>query len=44
VTTEANIWYASYGVSDRLNVIATVPYIWTEASQGVLHGSRGFQV
>jgi hypothetical protein len=43
VTTEANIWYANYGVTDRLNVIAMVPYVWTEASQGVLHGSRGFQ-
>ena len=43
VTTKTNAWYANYGVTDRLNVIAMVPYIWTEASQGVLHGSQGFQ-
>ena len=43
VTTETNVWYANYGVTDRLNVIAMVPYVWTEASQGVLHGSQGFQ-
>ena len=43
VTTQASIWYANYGVTDRLNVIAMVPYIWTNASQGVLHGSQGFQ-
>ena len=43
VTTKTNVWYANYGVTDRLNVIAMVPYIWTEASQGVLHGSQGFQ-
>jgi hypothetical protein len=43
VTTQTNVWYANYGVTDRLNVIAMLPYIWTEASQGVLHGSQGFQ-
>ena len=43
VTTQTNVWYANYGITDRLNVIAMVPYIWTEASQGVLHGSQGFQ-
>jgi hypothetical protein len=43
VTTQTNVWYANYGVTDRLNVIAMVPYIWTEASRGVLHGSQGFQ-
>jgi hypothetical protein len=43
VTTQTNLWYGNDGVTDRLNVIAMVPYIWTEASQGVLHGSQGFQ-
>ena len=43
VTTQTNIWSANYGVTDRLNVIATVPYVWTRASQGVLHGMNGFQ-
>jgi len=43
VTTQTNVWYANYGITDRLNVIAMVPYIWTEASQGVLHGMNGVQ-
>ena len=30
-------------MTDRLNVIATLPYVWTNASQGVLHGMSGFQ-
>jgi Putative MetA-pathway of phenol degradation len=43
VRTQTNVWYGDYGVTDRLNVIAMVPYVWTDASQGVLHGSQGFQ-
>ena len=43
VTTQVNTWYANYGITDRLNVIGAVPYVWTHASQGVLHGIDGFQ-
>ena len=43
ITTESNVWTANYGLADRLNVIAMVPYVWTNASQGVLHGIQGFQ-
>ena len=43
VTTQTNVWYANYGVTDRLNVIGMVPYVWTKASQGVLHGTQGLQ-
>ena len=43
VTTRTNGWYANYGLTDRFNVMGTVPYIWTRASQGILHGSQGFQ-
>lgn len=43
VTTQTNTWYADYGVTNRLDVIASVPYIWTHASQGVLHDMNGFQ-
>ena len=43
ITTQANIWYANYGLTNRLNVIGAVPYVWTQASQGVLHGIDGFQ-
>lgn len=43
VTTQAVTWTGNYGITDRLNVIALVPYVWTGASQGVLHGMSGFQ-
>ncbi len=43
LTTRTNSWFGNYGISDRLNVIGTVPYVWTRASQGVLHGMQGVQ-
>ena len=43
ITTEVNTITANYGVFDRFNVIGMVPYVWTRASQGVLHGINGFQ-
>lgn len=43
ITTQANVWSANYALHDRLNVIGMVPYVWTRASQGVLHGIDGFQ-
>lgn len=43
ITTQVNTWYANYGLTDRLNVISGVPYVWTRASNGVLHGIDGLQ-
>ena len=43
VTTESVSAAANYGITNRLNIIADVPYVWTNASQGVLHGQSGFQ-
>jgi hypothetical protein len=43
LTTQTNVWFANYGITDRLNVIAMVPYVRTDASQGVLLGMKGFQ-
>ncbi len=43
LTTQQVSWVGAYGVSDRLNLIAMLPYVWTEASQGVLHGMQGLQ-
>ena len=43
ITTKTNVFTANYGLFDRFNVIGTVPYVWTNASQGVLHGIQGFQ-
>jgi hypothetical protein len=43
VTTQTDTYSADYGVTNRLNVFALVPYVWTDASQGVLHGMQGYQ-
>jgi hypothetical protein len=43
ITTQSVTWAGVYGVTDRLNVIAMLPFVWTGASQGVLHGVRGLQ-
>ena len=43
VTTQSVTWMAAYGVTDRLSVMAMVPYVWTHATQGPLHGMRGLQ-
>lgn len=43
VTTQTMDFTANYGVFSRIDVIGTVPYVWTQASQGVLHGQEGFQ-
>src|SRR5262245_26477518 len=43
ITTETNAWWANYGLSQSVNIIAQVPYISTNASQGILHGIQGIQ-
>ena len=43
LTTQTNTGSPTTALVDRLNVIAMVPYVWTRASQGVLHGIQGFQ-
>lgn len=43
VSTQSVTWMAGYGVTDRLSVIAMVPYVRTHATQGPLHGMQGLQ-
>jgi hypothetical protein len=43
LTTQTMITVLGYGVSERLSVMATLPYVWTHASQGPLHGMDGVQ-
>jgi hypothetical protein len=43
VTTESVNWMGTYGITDNLNVIAMVPYVWTQASGGTLSGQKGLQ-
>ena len=42
LTTQSVTMVAGYSVTDRLGLVASVPYIWTHASQGVLHDLSGF--
>jgi len=43
VTTRSVTWIGGYGITDRLGVMATLPYVWTHASQGVLSDASGLQ-
>lgn len=43
VTTQSLSLVSSYGVTDRLNVMAAVPYIWSHVSEGVLSDMSGVQ-
>lgn len=43
LTTESVTWVAGYAVTDRLGLMASLPYIRTHASQGVLHDLSGRQ-
>jgi len=43
LTTQMLSWVGNYGVTDRVNVIAMVPYVWTEASAGTLRPQDGLQ-
>jgi hypothetical protein len=43
VTTQSVTWVGGYGVTDRLTVMAMLPYVRTHASQGPLHGMDGVQ-
>jgi hypothetical protein len=37
------MFMSTYGITNKLNAIVSVPYIWTHASAGTLHGLEGFQ-
>ena len=43
LTTQSTTLVGAYGVTERLGLMATLPYIQTHASQGVLHDLKGFQ-
>jgi len=43
LTTQSVTWVAGYGVTDRLSVMAMLPYVRTHASEGPLHGMDGLQ-
>jgi hypothetical protein len=43
VTTQAVMYMTNYGITDKLNIMGGLPYVWTKASAGTLHGMNGFQ-
>ena len=43
ITTQSLTWMGNYGITDKLNVIAMLPYIKTKASMGTLQGMEGVQ-
>ena len=43
LTTQSTTLVGAYGVTERLGLIASLPYVRTHASQGVLHDLKGFQ-
>jgi hypothetical protein len=43
VTTQSITWVGVYGITDKINVIAMLPYVKTKASQGTLTGMEGIQ-
>ncbi|MGC3943918.1 MAG: transporter [Chryseolinea sp.] len=43
ITTQSLAYYGVYGITGKLNVIAMLPYVKTEASQGTLHSMEGIQ-
>ena len=43
LTTQSTTLVGGYGLTERLSFMATLPYIRTHASQGVLHDMNGFQ-
>ncbi|MDP3665641.1 MAG: hypothetical protein Q8R50_03100 [Sediminibacterium sp.] len=43
VSTKMYAVMGNYGVSDKLNLLFGLPYVQTKASEGTLHGLKGFQ-
>jgi hypothetical protein len=43
VTTQSVMLMSNYGITNKLNLIVGLPYVWTNASAGTLHGLKGIQ-
>jgi hypothetical protein len=43
VTTQSLVWMGTFGITDKINIIAMAPYIWTKASAGTLMPMEGVQ-
>ncbi|MBL7857221.1 MAG: transporter [Cyclobacteriaceae bacterium] len=43
LTTQSLLWMGNYGITNKLNIIAMLPYVKTQASAGTLQGMQGIQ-
>src|SRR4029078_13547682 len=43
VSSQMLMYMPNYGITNNPNVMASVPYVWTKASQGTLHEVNGIQ-
>ena len=43
VSTNSIMWFGNYGVNEKMNIIAAIPYVMTKANGGTLHGMKGIQ-
>jgi hypothetical protein len=43
VTTQSVTLVGHYGLTDRMSLVGELPYVWTRASEGPLHGLSGLQ-
>ena len=42
-TSQAVMFMTNYGISNKLNIMAGLPYIWNKVSAGTLHSMQGLQ-
>jgi hypothetical protein len=43
VSAQSIMYGANYGITDKLNIMAMAPYVWTKASAGTFSGLKGIQ-
>lgn len=43
ITTTSAMWIGSYGLTEKINLIAMAPYVWTNSSGPTLHPMQGVQ-
>lgn len=43
ITTQSLMYMPNYGITNNLNIMASLPYVWTNASAGTLKGMKGMQ-
>jgi hypothetical protein len=43
VSSQSVMYMANYGITNKLNIMAGAPYVWTKATAGTLAGMKGVQ-